>query len=139
MSGRVKPCHHIYSPSLSMILLNIFGRRSLVAICHHCVLEFCLYADISLLAPSVYALQIMVTLSETELNLLDMYFHAKSLCMRFGSCFNVKCANITINCGQHFKLIGACRYLGLYVFVVYFVMYICFLLLRWNFFFTLSR
>ena len=76
-----------------------------------------LYADdIVLLAPSVDALQKMVTLCEQYLGSLDMALNAKkSMCMRFGPRFNSECCELTTLSGESLAWVGNCRYLGVYL------------------------
>jgi len=76
-----------------------------------------LYADdILLLAPSITALQQLVTACECELSWLDMSINVrKSACMRLGPRFNVNCNNIVTSNGQQLVWCESIRYLGVYL------------------------
>ena len=72
--------------------------------CHlkwHCM-SILLYADdIILLAPSVCTLQRLLSVCESELELLDMSLNtSKSVCMRVGPWFNRPCSKLTTNDGR---------------------------------------
>jgi hypothetical protein len=73
-----------------------------------------LYADdILLLSPTVTGLQILLSACEKELVDLDMRINAKkSLCIRFGSRYNVPCSELVTLDGSILKWVDKCRYLG---------------------------
>ena len=75
---------------------------------------FCYAGGILLIAPSIQSLQILLHLCETELIYLDKCINRiKSVCIRLGSRFDVKCSSITTLNGIALKWIGVCRYLGI--------------------------
>jgi hypothetical protein len=76
-----------------------------------------MYADdILLLSPSVTLLQKLIHVVEDELSFLDMLINAKkSMCLRIGSRFNAKCANLHLKCGNVIPWVTCCRYLGIHV------------------------
>ena len=76
-----------------------------------------LYADdILLLAPSIDALQKMLTLCESHLANLDMALNAKkSVCLRFGPRFKDECCPLTTASGESLCWVDQCRYLGVYL------------------------
>ena len=75
-----------------------------------------LYADdILLIAPSVYALQAMLSMCEQELIHIDMRLNSKkSVCIRFGNRFDKSCAPIVACDGLELSWVNTCRYLGIY-------------------------
>jgi len=75
-----------------------------------------MYADdIILLAPSVQALQSLISLCESELNFLCMAVNAKkSACLRFGPRYKNRCSCVTV-CGRSVNWITSARYLGVYL------------------------
>ena len=69
--------------------------------------------DILLVAPSVASLQQLLHLREQELARFDMPLNVKkSACMRVGSRFNAKCANIVTREGRELSWVNSIRYLG---------------------------
>ena len=76
-----------------------------------------MYADdILLLAPSIDALQKMLTLCESHLANLDMALNAKkSVCLRFGPRFKDECCPLTTASGESLCWVDQCRYLGVYL------------------------
>jgi len=76
-----------------------------------------LYADdIVLLAPSLNALQTMLTLCELHLAELDMALNAKkSACIRFGPRFKDECCSLTTLSGETLCWVDNLRYLGVYL------------------------
>jgi len=80
-----------------------------------CVGIFLYADDIILLAPSVSALQKMVTLCETHLSFLDMALNAKkSVCMRIGPRYKDECCELVTTNGETLSWVDSCRYLGVY-------------------------
>jgi len=78
-----------------------------------CFSIFLYVDDILLLAPSITALQQLVTACECELSWLDMSINVqKSACMRLGPRFNVNCNNIVTSNGQQLPWCESIRYLG---------------------------
>ena len=75
-----------------------------------------MYADdIILLAPSVQALQSLISLCESELNFLCMAVNAKkSACLRFGPRYKNRCSCVTVG-GRTVNWITSTRYLGVYL------------------------
>jgi hypothetical protein len=72
--------------------------------------------DILLLAPSVVALQRLVSLCEFNLQLLDLAINIKkSVCTRIGPRFNASCANIAISDGSTLQWVDSLRYLGVFI------------------------
>jgi len=83
----------------------------------HVCINIILYADdILLLSPSVEGLQQMLSVCETEINLLGLNLkYRKSVCMRVGPHHLVHCVNIkTIN-GNVLEWVKELRYLGVYL------------------------
>ena len=81
------------------------------------LLEF-FYAidDIVLLAPSVNALQQMLTLCEDHLAYLDMTLNVKkSVCMRIGKRHKDDCCPLITANGENLCWVESCRYLGVYI------------------------
>ena len=78
-----------------------------------------LYADvITLVAPSVTALQQLLLLCEQELIWLDMSLNVKkSVYIRIGARFKAECCNLVTGEGQVGLLLWAndIRYLGIYI------------------------
>ena len=76
-----------------------------------------LYADdIILLAPSVNALQKILTIAETHLTQLEMTLNAKkSVCMRIGKCFKADCCSLYTLAGEALRWVKTVRYLGVYI------------------------
>jgi Reverse transcriptase (RNA-dependent DNA polymerase) len=76
-----------------------------------------LYADdIFILAPSVTALQKLISLCESYLRDVDMMLNStKSVCIRMGVGFNKYCAAIKTASGSLLPWVGCCRYLGVYL------------------------
>jgi hypothetical protein len=74
-----------------------------------------MYADdILLIAPTVNALQLLVTSCELTLKCLDMSINVKkSACMRIGKRANVECSSITIGDGQTIGWHDNLKYLGI--------------------------
>lgn len=89
----------------------------LVVICFQYVLAcfFNLYADdILLIAPSVTALQMILSACEHELH-LDMWINEKkSKCIRFGQRHNAECATLSSDHGELLHWSSQCRYLGVF-------------------------
>lgn len=72
--------------------------------------------DIVLLAPSVGALQRLLTLCEDQLSYLDMALNAKkSVCIRFGSRFKDECFPLCTTAGETLCWVDNCRYLGVFL------------------------
>jgi retron-type reverse transcriptase len=81
-----------------------------------CVSIFLYADDIVLIAPSVSGLQTLVNISESELMNIGMSINVnKTVCIRFGSRFNVNCENIISASGFKFKWVDKCRYLGIFL------------------------
>jgi len=81
-----------------------------------CVGIFLYADDIILLAPSVNALQQMLTLCETHLAYLDMTLNAKkSVCMRIGKSYKDVCCPLVTAKGEILCWVASCRYLGVYI------------------------
>jgi hypothetical protein len=87
--------------------------------CHFKNIPLCIivYADdIILLAPSITALQQLIYICENELLVLDMILNQKkTVCMRIGIRFNVKCANLSTINGSDLCWVNSLRYLGVYL------------------------
>ena len=81
------------------------------------ILSVILYADdILLLTPTIYLLQQLLRLCETELIWLDMLINAKkSCCMRIGPRFNVHCEPILTMSGDQLPWVNELRYLGVFI------------------------
>jgi hypothetical protein len=88
----------------------------LVAIILFLCVSIFLYADdILLLAPSVNALQSLLSACEEELLYLDMQINVKkSMCIRFGQRYNVECKCLRTISGGLLPWVNECRYLGIY-------------------------
>ena len=70
-----------------------------------------LYADdISLIASSVRSLQILLAACDEEFTRLGMQINEKkSVCMRFGACFNADCENLRLAHGGSLQWSSQCR------------------------------
>lgn len=80
-----------------------------------CLSVFLYADDILLIAPSVTALQTLLSVCEQELDSIDMCLNvAKSVCIRFGPRFDVVCSNLVSISGTMLKWSKSCRYLGAY-------------------------
>ena len=106
----------VLSPFLFAIYLDDVAKL----VCQHAYgspLSIILYADdIILQSTSVHALQILLTVCETELIYLDMLINTKkSCCMRIGPRFNVPCASIITLSGESLPWVEEIRYLGIYI------------------------
>jgi hypothetical protein len=72
--------------------------------------------DIILLAPSVTALQRLVTVCESILQSLDLAINVKkSVCTRIGPRCNAPCANIVTSDGSSLHWVDSMRYLGVFI------------------------
>ena len=81
-----------------------------------CVSIFLYADDILLLAPSVTALQTLLAVCEDELSHIDMQINVKkSMCIRFGSRFNIECQCLVSSNGGTLQWVATCRYLGVYM------------------------
>ena len=80
-----------------------------------------MYADdIILLAPTVEGLQHLLNICENELERLDMTVNvSKSKCIRFGSRYNVQCAELISLYGGALEWVNNCRYLGVYLSLIH--------------------
>ena len=76
-----------------------------------------LYADdMLLLAPSINALQKLLTVCETELRKLDLSINAKkSVCIRIGSQSSIECCKILTADGKCLEWVNNLRYLGIFI------------------------
>ena len=103
----------VLSPSLFAIYIDIIVSRFLPT--DNCYIV--LYADdILLIASSVIELQSMLDTCERDLTALDMLINAsKSACIRIGSRFNIKCANLTTCSGHELQWVDEIHYLGVYI------------------------
>ena len=75
-----------------------------------------LYADdLLLLAPTVFSLQQLLFISESELAWLDLTINAsKSSCIRVGPRYNKVCCNSTSLDGREIMWLEKVRYMGIY-------------------------
>ena len=75
-----------------------------------------LYADdIILLSPTVHGLQVLLNVCEHYLIEIGMSINVnKSVCIRFGPRFSMKCAEIVSAFGGNIKWSNSCRYLGVF-------------------------
>jgi hypothetical protein len=75
-----------------------------------------MYADdILLMSPSVHELQTMLTICDTELELLDLKLNAlKSACLRIGQRFNKQCFTLQSKFGK-IPWVTETRYLGVHI------------------------
>jgi len=74
-----------------------------------------LYADDSLIVPSVSGLQTLIYNCEIELINIDMSISPSwSACIRFGPRFNANCEHITSVSGDKFEWVDNYRYLGIF-------------------------
>jgi len=72
--------------------------------------------DIILLAPSVGALQHMISVCETHLAYLDMTLNTKKcVCLRIGARYKDDCCSIITLSGESLCWVDNCRYLGVYL------------------------
>jgi len=105
---------------LSPCLFAIYIDDVVKCVCKHAygsTLSIVLYADdIILLSPSIQALQILLSVCETELLYLDMLINVKkSCCMRVGQRCNVACAAIVTMAGDSLPWVDEIRYLGIFI------------------------
>src|ERR1043165_8062284 len=71
--------------------------------------------DILLMSPSVHELQTMLTICDTELELLDLKLNAlKSACLRIGQRFNKQCFILQSKFGK-IPWVTETRYLGVHI------------------------
>lgn len=75
-----------------------------------------LYADdIILLSPTVHGLQALLNVCENYLIKIGMSINVnKSVCIRFGPRFNIRCAELVSAFGGYIKWANSCRYLGVF-------------------------
>ena len=105
----------VLSPTLFGIYIDDVAKKisACGSGCHLSLFSasICCYADdILLIASSVQSLQTLLHLCEAELIYLDMCINSKkSVCIRFGSRFDVKCSNITTLKGNALEWVGVCR------------------------------
>ena len=92
-------------------------KRSVGCNSHFVSVYIVVYADdILLLAPSVAALQRLVSLCDLNLQSLDLAINIKkSVCTRIGPRFNAPCANITTSDGSNLQRVDSIRYLGVFI------------------------
>ena len=105
---------------LSPFLFAIYLDDVVKFVCMHSygsALSIVLYADdIMLIAKSLQALQILLSVCETELLYLDMLINTKkSCCMRIGPRFNMPCAPVVTLGGDSLPWVDEIRYLGIYI------------------------
>jgi Reverse transcriptase (RNA-dependent DNA polymerase) len=76
-----------------------------------------MYADdIMLIAPSVSALQEMLTICEQQLLILEMVLNPKKcVCLRFGPRYENVCQPLVTSSGHQLSWVQTCRYLGVYL------------------------
>ena len=88
----------VLSPFLFAVFIDSVVELKLlvlVATCFRNVLAFSCMRTIYCIAPSVTALQTLVTARENELTHIDMRINEKkSMCIRFGARHNVECADL---------------------------------------------
>lgn len=111
----------ILSPFLFAIFIDDVIAKVVAANvgCHISLVNVCvfLYADdILLLSPTLSGLQNLLAIVENELRIIDMRINAtKSVCIRIGDRFNVKCSCIKTFNGDELKWVENCKYLGVYL------------------------
>ena len=109
------------SPYLFALYVNdiIADVEGLNVGCVMCFVPMCiiLYADdILLLAPSVNALQLLLSTCELELRKLDLFINsAKSVCLRIGPRRSNNCQNLVTIDGNSLNWESCIRYLGVYI------------------------
>ena len=109
------------SPYLFALYVNdiIADVEGLNVGCVMCFVPMCiiLYADdILLLAPSVNALQLLLSTCELELRKLDLFINsAKSVCLRIGPRRSNNCQNLVTIDGNNLNWESCIRYLGVYI------------------------
>jgi len=108
----------VLSPYLFAVFIDILVddvRRSEIGcyIDSLCTSIFMYADDIILLAPSIDALQVLIYVCENKLRSLDMALNAKkSVCIRIGARYDVKCVNVLTLNGNILPWVNSCRYLG---------------------------
>ena len=102
---------HINDVASAVEHLDVGCKLGLVSLC------IVLYADdILLLAPSVSSLQTLFSACEAELANLDLAIYSKkTVCVRIGPRFNVKCCNIVTADGTSLTWVDKIRYLGVFI------------------------
>jgi len=110
----------VLSPVLFAIFIDILVYKITVSnigcyMSSVCVSIFLYADDILLISPSITGLQQLVNICESELVSLDMQINTKkSVCIRFGHCFDAKCENIVSLHGGIIAWVKSCRYLGVF-------------------------
>ena len=80
-----------------------------------CVSVFLYADDILLIAPSVVALQTLITICEKYLENMDMALNPnKSSCIRFGPRYDKECCQLITSGKELLSWVCSCRYLGVY-------------------------
>ena len=111
---------YVLSPQFFAIyiddIVDKVNRQDTGCFIRHICVRIILYADdILILAPSVTALQGLLTLVETELAILGMSLNVtKSVCMRIGPHCQDHCSNIVTITGRELEWVQEIRYLGVF-------------------------
>ena len=111
----------VLSPYLFAVYIDdiVIGIQKLGIGCHLgsiCMSVFLYADDILLLAPSVDALQKLLTFCENELKTLDLSINAKkSVCTRVGPRFDAQCCSLITLDGNCLAWVDHLRYLGIYI------------------------
>lgn len=83
---------------------------------HLCASIILFADDMLLLAPSVSALQELISLCEEKLSVMDLSINSKkSFCIRVGPRFSAECANISLSSGSDIQWVSTVRYLGVFL------------------------
>jgi Reverse transcriptase (RNA-dependent DNA polymerase) len=111
----------VLSPYLFAVYINDLiidiARQSGGCTFHFVSACIVVYADdIILLAPSVSALQQLVSMCEVNLQSLELAINIrKSVCTRIGPRFNAPCTNIVTSDGSALRWVDSIRYLGVFI------------------------
>lgn len=110
----------VLSPILFAIFINdivdkVYAANVGCYISSICASIFIYADDILLVAPTITGLQLLLHVCENELLKLDMQLNVnKSMCIRFGPCFNSEAVDIVSLNGSVVKWVDCCRYLGVF-------------------------
>jgi len=107
---------YLFAVYIDDLIIDIV-KQSVGCTSHFVSVCIVVYADdILLLAPSVAALQRLVSLCELNLQSLDLAINIKkSICTRIGPRFNAPCTKITTFDGSTLQWVDSIRYLGVFI------------------------
>ena len=107
---------YLFAVYIDDLIVDI-TKLSIGCVSHFVPVCIVVYADdIILLAPSVTALQRLVTVCDSILQSLDLAINIKkSVCTRIGPRCNAPCANIVTSDGKSLQWVDSIRYLGVFI------------------------